>query len=98
MKGDTGSLVNRTKSISHNKLKGPLNEFYKKSHIIPESLIFVDLLELFSRLDIGCQNRDGNLKEFFRHENQHRPPASLENGKLNQCTNSDLLFCLGRKL
>ena len=28
-------------------------------------------MELFSRLYIGCQTQDGNLDEFFRHENQH---------------------------
>ena len=26
--------------------------------------------QLFSKLYIGCQNRDANLKEFFAHENQ----------------------------
>ena len=27
--------------------------------------------ELFARLYIGCQTRDGNLEEFFHHGNQH---------------------------
>ena len=29
---------------------------------------------LFSRLYIACQSRDGNLEEFFKHENQSFPP------------------------
>ena len=32
-------------------------------------------VELFSRLYIGCQTRDGNLDDFFRHENQACPPS-----------------------
>lgn len=51
-------------------------------------------MELFSRLYIGCQNGDGNLDEFFRHENQPCPHAFSENGMLSQGTKSDLLFCL----
>jgi len=35
---------------------------------------------LFSRLYIGCQNRDGNLDEFFQHENQDCPPALSDCG------------------
>ena len=31
--------------------------------------------ELFSRLYIACQTRDGNLEEFFKHENSAHPPA-----------------------
>ncbi|EDO43913.1 predicted protein [Nematostella vectensis] len=30
---------------------------------------------LFSRLFIACQTRDGNLEEFFEHENQACPPS-----------------------
>lgn len=32
-------------------------------------------IELFSRLYIACQTRDGNLEQFFRHENQACPPS-----------------------
>ncbi|KAL8601115.1 hypothetical protein ACOMHN_040816 [Nucella lapillus] len=31
--------------------------------------------ELFACMYIGCRRRDGNLEEFFRHENQACPPA-----------------------
>ena len=32
-------------------------------------------VELFSRLYISCQMRDGNLEDFFQYENQAWPPA-----------------------
>ena len=49
---------------------------------------------LFSRLYIGCQNRDGNLEEFFRHENQACPPALSDGGSIRLGLKSDLLSCL----
>ncbi len=49
---------------------------------------------LFARLYIGCQARDGNLEDFFKHENQACPPALSVMGKLRVTTKSDLLPCL----
>ena len=49
---------------------------------------------LFSRLYIACQSRDGDLNEFFRHENQSCPPSLSQDGKLRQGKKSDLLDCL----
>jgi hypothetical protein len=49
---------------------------------------------LFSRLYIASQIRDGNLDEFFAHENQACPPALSQMGKLRSCTKSDLVGCL----
>ena len=37
---------------------------------------------LFSRLYISCQTREGNLDEFFQHENQSCPPSLSQDGKL----------------
>lgn len=51
-------------------------------------------VELFSRLYISCQTRDGNLEEFFRHENQACPPSLSDGGKLHLGAKSDLLACL----
>ena len=51
-------------------------------------------VQLFSRLYIGCQTRDGNLDEFFCHENQSCPPSLSVAGKLHLGTKSDLLVCL----
>jgi len=50
--------------------------------------------ELFARLYISCQTRDGNLEEFFRHENQTCHPALSDGGSLYTGTKSDLLTCL----
>ncbi|KAL8561191.1 hypothetical protein ACOMHN_029262 [Nucella lapillus] len=50
--------------------------------------------ELFARMYIGCQTRDGNLEEFFRHENQACPSALSDGGSLCTGTKSDLLTCL----
>ena len=48
---------------------------------------------LFSRLYISCQTRDGNLEEYFRHENQACPPALSDGESLHLGTKSDLLKC-----
>ena len=48
----------------------------------------------FSRLHIACQVRDGNLDEFFSHENGSYPPSTSENGDLMPGSKSDLLHCL----
>ena len=50
---------------------------------------------LFGRLYIASKFRDGNLEEFFSHENQHSPPALSEHGKLRiPSKKSDLLECM----
>ena len=48
---------------------------------------------LFSRLYISCQTRDGDIDNFFSHENQGAPPA-LSTGKMRIGIKSDLLRCL----
>ena len=48
-------------------------------------------VELFSRLYIGCQTREGNLEEFFRHENHAYLPALSDGGSLYL---GSLLTCL----
>ena len=49
--------------------------------------------QLFSRLYIACQARDGELKEFFSHENQPCPPSLPQHGTLRFGTKADLLAC-----
>ena len=49
---------------------------------------------LFSRLFIASQTRDGDLDDFFTHENQACPPALSHMGKMRQGTKSDLVGCL----
>lgn len=51
-------------------------------------------VSLFSRLYIACQSRNGNLDEFFCHENQPCPPSLSQNGKLRLVNKADLLHCL----
>ena len=49
---------------------------------------------LFSRLYIACQSRDGDLDQFFSHENQAAPSALSTGGKLRLAVKADLLHCL----
>ena len=49
---------------------------------------------LFSRLYISCQTREGNLDEFFKHENHSFPPSLSVSGELHFGTKSDWLKCL----
>ena len=49
---------------------------------------------LFSRLYVACQTRDGDLDTFFSHENQPAPPSLSQGGELRQGTKSNLLTCL----
>ena len=45
-------------------------------------------------LYIVCQTRDGNLEEFFNHENQSTPPSLSTMGLIRIGHKSDLLPCL----
>ena len=51
---------------------------------------------LFSRLFIACQTRNGDLDEFFQHENQACPPSISDDGNLRlpQQKSADLATCL----
>jgi hypothetical protein len=49
---------------------------------------------LFSRLYVACQVRNGNLDEFFVHENSAFPPSLSQFGNLRFGTKSDLVSCL----
>ena len=68
----------RTKEVtsvtSKNKLalfKSPLEQKSDKKKVQVASL--KDDCALFSRLYIACQSREGNLQEFFKHENHPWP-------------------------
>ena len=52
---------------------------------------------LFSRLYISCQTRDGDLDRFFAHENQATPPSLSIGGKIRPSAKSDLLHYLELK-
>ena len=49
---------------------------------------------LFSRLYIASQTRNGNLDEFFKHDNQAYPQSLSQMGVLRTGMKSDLLHCL----
>ena len=50
---------------------------------------------LYASLYVACQSRDGDLDNFFIHENHLYPPSISEYGKLRKClTKSDFLVFL----
>lgn len=49
---------------------------------------------LFSRLHISCQPRDGNIAEFFKHEDQAPPPSLFTEGQIRSGKKADLLVIL----
>ena len=91
-------LVERTKSINdaihRNKLKvfntsTPISVSKGKQQLAS----LRNDVALFRRHNIGCQTRDGNLEEFFRHENRACPPSLSDGESLRLGTKSDLLKC-----
>ena len=65
----------------------------KMSETCPQFLFWCRVMELqlFSRLYIACKNRDGNLEEFFRHENQPWPPSLADRGQMRKGQKADLV-------
>ena len=51
-------------------------------------------LELFSRMYISCQAREGEMDVFFEHENHAWPPSLAENNSMRHGNKADLLKCL----
>ena len=49
---------------------------------------------LFSRLYIACQSREGDLQDFFKHENQPSPPSLSQQGQVRQGNKADLVKCV----
>ena len=49
---------------------------------------------IVSQLFKSCQTRQGDLDEFFAHENMEYPPSLSNNGDINSGNKSDLLSCL----
>lgn len=84
-----------TEAITKNKL--PLFKAQPQKKTSKDKQKLVELksdCSLFSRLYIACQSRDGNLEDFFRHENQPFPPSLSQAGKLREGQKSDLVKCL----
>jgi len=77
-------LVERTKLLEDAIYRHELNIFGQLPKVPEKGANQVKSLKndasLFSRLHIRCQNRDGNPKEFFQHENQACLPALSDGG------------------
>ena len=50
--------------------------------------------KLFASLYVACQRREGDLGDFFSHENHVYPPSISEYGKLRKGNKADFLQCL----
>ena len=94
-------LIDRTQPI-HGKIKKNNFALFKtppkklKSKMAEQTVELKSDYSLFSRLFIACQVREGDLEEFFAHENHPWPPSLSKHGKLRLPTNkSELLECLG---
>lgn len=92
-------FVQRTKSIAApiNKINLPLFSNHKakpKPRLKGSLAALKNDCALFSRLYIACQTRDGNLDEFFKHENQPWPPSLSTLGDIRAGTKTDPLVCL----
>ena len=82
--------------ISRNKLSFFETPSKKKISKAQQQLSSMkSVCSLFSRLFIACQSRNGNLDEFFKHENQACPPSisDQENLRLPR-QKSELASCL----
>ena len=51
-------------------------------------------VQLFSRMYIACQSRDGDLDTFFEHENHPWPPSLAEQNRPRSGNKSELVTCL----
>lgn len=91
-------LDDRKKSI-HETIKRNNLPFLKSPKPKPNSVVAKKLAavrndaNLFGRLYIANQQRDGDLDTFFSHENQMYPPSLSDYGRLRMGTKSDLLKC-----
>ena len=95
----TERMVERTRPITHpikrNKLplfSRPTTKTVSKKQAQVSAL--KDDCSLFSRLYISCQTREGDLGDFFRHENQPWPPSLSHHGQLRQGNKAELVRCL----
>lgn len=87
------SLQKEGECVFYQPIKKNNVSFFKPNqiaHSSREKVLKYDC-QLFSRLFISCQNRQCDLQEFFRHENQSAPPSISDAGKLHLCQKSQLI-------
>ena len=88
-------------SIYNTIKKNKLILFRNKNSIVTQkSKIKVSSLKdeckLYASLYVACQTREGDLNDFFAHENHSFPPALSSYGKLRQTTKSDGIKILSK--
>ena len=89
-------LEDESESPFYHPIKKNLVSFFKQEQAEGISTVKVlkDDCQLFSRLFISCQNRQCDLQEFFKHENQSHPASLSDSGKLHTCQKSQLVEIL----
>ena len=82
-------------SCSHREEKYTLNP-HKRQRTTSSGLVssLKSDRNVFSRLFVASQFRDGNLNDYFSHKNQPCPPSLSARGKLKLGTKSDIVRCL----
>ena len=84
-----------TDPITRNKLSFFATSSQKSSRATQQLSSMKRDCSLFSRLYISCQTRNGDLDEFFKHENQGCPPSLSDQGSLRlPKKKSELTECL----
>ena len=86
-------------TITKNKLK----LYHSKNTIkTTKTKLYVSTLKertkLYASLYVGCQSRQGNLQEFFSHENHEYPPSISEYGSIRKpLAKSDFVTIIGQE-
>lgn len=92
-------LKDKTKLLTDTLKKNNLPTFnVQEKKLVSKDKAKVTVLKedcaLFSTLYIACQNREGNLEDFFKFENQPWPPSLSQMEQLQGGTKADLVKCL----
>ena len=92
-------LIKNTTPISAIISRNSLSLFRKPKNVstCKEKQKLLDLKSdcaLFSKLCIASQTKEGDIQEFFKHENQKCPPSLSLSEKLRPGNKSDLIRCL----
>ena len=92
-------MIKMTKSIHDTVPKNNLTQFksgQRKASSKSKAKIssIKSDLDLFSRLYISCQAREGDIDAFLEHENHAWPPSFAENNLMHHGNKTDLLKCL----
>ena len=80
-----------------NSLLVEVSQYWKKKKRTTSSGLVSSLKSnrnIFSRLFVASQFRDGNLNDYFSHKNQPCPPSLSARGKLKLGPKSDIVRCL----